>query len=264
MADEGDGLVVNVGHLMAYVDEQKAEGNASYKAGKHSDALASWQAALDAIAQAEGKPMRADDVQTVLRARSLLHSNRGQALMTMQFWRRAIQDLDAALSVDPTNAKALWRRYKSHRELKAWAAAEADLEALLAPELQQAAGPLLADAGLTAEKLAETRSELQQKRAAAEAEAAATFEDRVEEAAHKGIEQLRERFEEVTKRNGLHGNAALADELAAMLTRPGGVSVSHVANVYQIDDDDAALLVEWIQKAVAMRDELGYQTLDNI
>ena len=24
MADEGDGLVVNVGHLMAYVDEQKA------------------------------------------------------------------------------------------------------------------------------------------------------------------------------------------------------------------------------------------------
>ena len=71
------------------------------------------------------------------------------------------------------------------------------------------------------------------------AEAEASFEDRVEEAAHRGIEALRERFEEVTKRNGLHGNTELATELTDMIMRPGGVSVSHVANTYQIDDDDA-------------------------
>ena len=38
-SDEGP-LVVNVEHLMSYVDEQKAEGNAAYKAAKHSEALA--------------------------------------------------------------------------------------------------------------------------------------------------------------------------------------------------------------------------------
>ena len=261
---ESDELVVNVEHLMAYVDEQRAEGNAAFKAKKHSEALAAWQRALDAIGQAEGKPMRSADVQLILKARSLLHSNRGQALMSMEFWRRAISDLDAALRVDPTNAKALWRRYKSHRELKQWAEAEADLDALLEPAMQEAAGPLLADAGLGAEQLAETRAQLRQKRAEADAAAAASFEDRVEEAAHKGIEELRFKFEEVTKRNGLHGNTELATELGEMLTRPGGVSVSHVANVYQLDDDDAQVMVDWIQAACKMRDELGYQTLGAI
>ena len=171
-----------------------------------------------------------------------------------------LADLDAAVQLDPSNAKALWRRYKAHRELKSWAAAEADLEALLAPDLQQAAGPLLADAGLGAEQLAATRTELRERRAEAEAAAAASFDDRVEEAAHRGIEQLRERFEEVTRRNGLHGNTELSAELAEMITRPGGVSVSHVANVYQIDDDDAETLIEWVSKACQMRDQLGYQT----
>ena len=39
-------LVVNVEHLMAYVDEQREAGNAAYKAGRHSDALAAWQNGL--------------------------------------------------------------------------------------------------------------------------------------------------------------------------------------------------------------------------
>ena len=75
--------------------------------------------------------------------------------------------------------------------------------------------------------------------------------------AAKGIEQLRERFEAVTRRNGLHGNTDLSAELADMLTRPGGVTVQFVANVYQIDEDDAAVLIEWIQTAMRMHDELG-------
>ena len=86
----------------------------------------------------------------------------------------------------------------------------------------------------------------------------------MENAAHRSIEDLRGRFEEVTKRNGLHGNSELASELADMITRPGGVSVSHVANVYQIDDDDAETLIEWVKKACMMRDELGYNSLDAI
>ena len=55
----------------------------------------------------------------------------------------------------------------------------------------------------------------------------------------------RERFEEVTKENGLHGNKEFAAEIAEMLTRDGDENayartMQHLANVYQLDEDDAA------------------------
>lgn len=259
-----DGATVNVEHLMSYVDEQRAEGNTAYKAGKHSEALAAWQRGLDAVAQSEGLPMRREDVPTVVRARSLLHSNRGQCLITMQFWRRAIPELTEAVTVDPSNAKALWRRHKAHTHLKEWAEAEADLEALLAPGLQDAAGPLLADAGLGPDALKELRGQLAEKRLEAARVAEDTFEERLEEAAGKGLTELREQFQEVTRRNGLHGNTELAEELAGMITRPGGVSVGHLAATYQIDEDDALVLMKWTERACAMRDQLGYQSMANV
>ncbi len=135
-AEDPGPLVVNVAHLMAYVDEQRAAGNTAFKRKQYPAALAAWQRALDACEQADGKPMMVEDVQTVLHARAILHSNRGQALIDQEWWRRAVTELDEAVRIDPTNAKALWRRYRCHRQLKAWALAEADLEALLAPELQ--------------------------------------------------------------------------------------------------------------------------------
>ena len=72
-------------------------------------------------------------------------------------------------------------------------------------------------------QLAETRAELQELRRKAEAEAEETFEERMEEAAHKGLEELRTRFEEVTARNGLRNNQELSAELAEMITRPGPI-----------------------------------------
>lgn len=264
--------MVNVAHLMAYVDEQREEGNAAFKKKRHAEALAAWQRALDACAQADGKPMLVEDVQTVLRVSSVLHSNRGQALIEQEWWRRAVKELSEAVRIDPSNAKALWRRYRCHRHLAGqvreesdlaeakvlWAAAQADLEALNAPELQEAAGPLLAGAGLGPEQLEQALEEIREKRAAIERELAATFEERIEEKAHKGIEQLRERFEEVTRRNGLHGNKELSAEIADLMTREGGdKSVQFVANVYQIDEDDAAIMCDWIQTAMRMHEELG-------
>ena len=150
---------VNTEHLMAYVDEVRGEGNQAYKAGKLSEALSAWQRGLDAIAQVIDKdgqvklPIAKKDVEVVLRARSTLHGNRGQALMSKELWRRAIVDLSEALKVDRLNAKALWRRYRCHRALRHWAEAEADLEGLLDSELQEAAAPLLADAKMTPEKV---------------------------------------------------------------------------------------------------------------
>ena len=153
------GEAVNTEHLMAFVDEARGEGNQAYKAGKLSEALNAWQRGLDAIGQVIDKdgqvklPIAKRDVEVVLRARSTLHSNRGQALMSKEFWRRAIVDLSEAVKVDRLNAKALWRRYRCHRALRHWAEAEADLEALLDSELQEAAAPLLAEAKMTLEKV---------------------------------------------------------------------------------------------------------------
>lgn len=264
MAEDESTAVVNVGHLMAYVDEQREDGNAAFKKKDFSEALRAWQRGLDALAQCEGKPMRTADVPTVLKARTTLHSNKGQALISMEFWRRAITELTAAVTIDASNAKALWRRYKAHEALKQWAEAEADLEALLKPELQEGAGPLLAAAKLGPSQLSALRETLKERRAAADAEAEETLEDRMEEATAKGVAELRERFEEITQRYGLHGNKDLAAELAEMITRPEGVTPQFVAAVYQLDDDDAEVLLEWTRKACAMRDMLGYRTLDQV
>ena len=255
---------VNVEHLMGYVDEQREQGNAAYQAKRYSDALAAWQRALGAIGQAEGKPMRTADVAVVLRARTILHSNRGQALISMQFWRRAVQELTAALEIEPANAKALWRRYKANEALKAWGAAAADVEALLAPELLDVAAPLLAAAGLTVERLRHTCTQLHEQHLEAERAASESLVERAEDAAAKGLAELRAQFQDVTRRNGLHGDAELATELADMMTRPSGVSVGFLAAVYQIDEDDAEVLMRWTQAACRMRDELGYQSMAGV
>ena len=64
---------------------------------------------------------------------------------------------------------------------------------------------------------------------------------------------------QVIKRNGLRSDASLSEELAEMLTRPGGVTAAFVAAVYQIDEEDARVIMEWVKKACMMRDELGYE-----
>jgi len=252
-----DGLVVNVDHLLEYVKEQKDEGNTAFQAKRYTEALVAWQRGLDAIAQADGKPMHVNDMKLVLVVRSVLHSNRGQALMKMEFWRRAVLDLDEAVRVDPENVKAIWRRCKAHEALKQWSEAEADINLLLEPGLQANTGRLLEAAGLSPEQLQKERARLVEKRERADADAEETFEERAEEAAAKGLLELRERFEEVTARNGLHGNSELATELADMVTRPGGVTVEYVANVFQISDEDADILLQWVRKACVMQDALA-------
>ena len=93
--------------------------------------------------------------------------------------------------------------------------------------------------------------------------AASDAANRAEQAAAKGVEELRYQFEMVTRRNGLRGDE-LSSELADMITRPEGMTAQLLAATYQIDDDDAAVLLKWARAACQMRDELGYQGLDAI
>ena len=106
-------------------------------------------------------------------------------------------------------------------------------------------------------QLAETRAELQAQRRAAEEAAEESLVERLEDAAHRGLEELRERFEEVTARTGLRRSKDLSAELAEMITRPGGVTAAFVAAVYQIEEEDAQTILEWVKKACAMRDAIG-------
>jgi len=252
-----EGMVVNVEHLMAYVEEQKAEGNAAFKGKRYNEALAAWQRGLDAIAQSDGRPIHDDDVQLVMDVRSVLHSNRGQALISLEFWRRAVPDLDAAITFDPQNAKAIWRRCKVHEALKQWDEAEADVDRLLDLKTLPTLGELLEKAGVTEQKLEETRQRLATRREAADKAAAEALEAKAKAAEDNALHELREKFEEVTRRNGLHGNTELAAELADMVTRPGGVTAQFVAGVYQIDEEDAETLLAWVQQACLMKDALN-------
>ena len=87
------------------------------------------------------------------------------------------------------------------------------------------AAPLLAAAGLTVERLRHTCTQLHEQHLEAERAASESLVERAEDAAAKGLAELRAQFQDVTRRNGLHGDAELATELADMMTRPSGVSV---------------------------------------
>merc|ERR1712107_78135 len=83
------------------------------------------------------------------------------------------------------------------------------------------------------------------------------FEDRVEQVHDKGIIELREQFEEVIARNNLKGNNEIAAEMAEMISRDGGkITAEKLAHVYSIDEDDAEIMLKWMEKASFMQAEL--------
>jgi len=91
------------------------------------------------------------------------------------------------------------------------------------------------------------------------------FEQRVEEAQNKSIVLLREQFAEVIARNKLNkGQDEIAAEMAEYITRPDpktgetrkNIDASTLGNIYNIDEDDAKIMLEWITKAIAMQQML--------
>lgn len=63
------------------------------------------------------------------------------------------------------------------------------------------------------------------------------------------MKELKEKFEEVVQRNELKKNEELATEIADLIMRKGGkITAERVDNIYQIDEDDANILLKWIEK----------------
>lgn len=243
------GEVVNCDKLMEYVNEMRGGGSQLIKEKNFAEALVVYQQGLDAIAQCDGLPMLTSDVQRVCEAKSILHSNRAQVLMFQELHRRAVEDCSAAITVDPNNVKAWHRRATCYEKIGEMKLAMDDVSHLLEPSVLAAGADSLQKESLEA-WLARLRGKHE---ALAE-----TFEDRVDAAQDRGIIELREQFEEVIARNKLKGNDEIAAEMADLIDRHGGkMSAEMLAAVYSIDEDDADIMLRWMEKAALMQGELA-------
>jgi tetratricopeptide (TPR) repeat protein len=109
---------------MADWQAAKAEGNALYSKGDYRGAIAKYTEALghEGISDAD---------------RSTLLSNRAQALIKSHESIAAAEDCNAALALQPTNVKALFRRAVANEDLGSKAEAIADYQQVLKLEPAQ-------------------------------------------------------------------------------------------------------------------------------
>lgn len=128
-------------YVLSASAQLKDEGNALFKAGKHSEALAKYERAISNVGSSEVSSVAAllSEARALRRACLL---NSAAAALGAESWAKAIEAATVALAEDPGNAKALFRRgmarageAKSKKEKKegeeeeALAAAAADLRA---------------------------------------------------------------------------------------------------------------------------------------
>lgn len=249
VAEYEEGMTVNVDHLLAYVDEMREAGSKLIKEDNLKDALTVYQQGIGAIEQTEELPMAGDDVVKVVQARSILHSNRAQIFMLQELYRRAIDECNEACKIDINNAKGLYRRATAYEKIKEWAKAIEDVKLLQGREMLSRNSEFL-----NAEQLKTWQKKLEEKLA----EHDDTFEDRVEDAAARNLKDLREQFEEIVQKNGLKKNEEIAAEIADMIQRDGGtMTAEKLSAVYQIDEDDADVMLRWLQKSVEIHTILG-------
>lgn len=244
-----EGMVVNVDHLMSYVEEMREAGSKLIKEQNLKDALTVYQQGIDAIEQTEELPMAADDVVTVVQSRSILHSNRAQIFLMQELFQRAIKECDEACTVDPNNAKAFFRRATAFEKTKEWAKAVADVKHLQGKEILGRNADFL-----NLEQLKSWQEKLEVKLKEYDED----FDERMEEAGAKNLKELREQFDEVIQKNNLKSNEEIASEIADMIQRDGGkMTAEKLAAVYQLDEDDADIMLRWLQKSVEIHKILG-------
>ncbi|KAM4612745.1 mitochondrial import receptor subunit TOM34 isoform 2-T2 [Polymixia lowei] len=100
----------------------KEEGNALVKKGQHQKAIERYSQSL------KHNPT---EVTT--------YTNRALCYLSVKQYRAAVRDCDAALLIDTSNIKALYRRSQAHRELKDITSCVEDLNSLLEVEPKNSA-----------------------------------------------------------------------------------------------------------------------------
>ena len=100
---------------LAQVSALKDMGNSEFKAGQNKSAVISYKAAIE---KAESLPSK--DAATKEAARGLLvslNSNLAAAQLKLQAWEAAVEAASAALALEPSHAKALFRRGTARAKL---------------------------------------------------------------------------------------------------------------------------------------------------
>ena len=99
--------------LLQLLHKQKNAADANFKSQRYQDSAAKYSAALQVDS-------------TAVRWNAILHSNRAAAYMSMSKFEEAVRDCHAALSKDPSYARAYVRRARAHRALHDYASAVRD------------------------------------------------------------------------------------------------------------------------------------------
>eukprot|EP00397_Hematodinium_sp_SG-2012_P057676 GEMP01072327.1.p1 GENE.GEMP01072327.1~~GEMP01072327.1.p1 ORF type:complete len:263 (+),score=81.77 GEMP01072327.1:77-865(+) len=238
-ADPHDGKVVNCEKLMNWVTEHKNLGAEHYKKREYAKAVEFYEIAITAIDQTDGLPMDYEDVATVIQAKSQLLSNIANAYYQQALYQRCIDSATLAIARDPNNNKGNFWRAKGYEALKEYLKAIEDVKKL---------GELTSN--LTDADREEWIARLEKKQKAYDE----TFDERVEDAENRGIEAQREMFNEVVNRYGLQ-NDVMADEIGEYCTRKNPTAAG-LAAIYQMEEDDAATLMRWVNTAAALNKEL--------
>lgn len=96
------------------ITKLRESGNASYKAGKHGEALKMYDLAIKMAAERptwEASGLVREEMST-------LYNNRAQTLMAQQAWAEAAVDAETAIEMKKVgNVKAWWRRGQCLKEM---------------------------------------------------------------------------------------------------------------------------------------------------
>jgi len=233
--------VVNAEHLMSYVNEQKKEGTDFFMQKNYPKAIEQYMLCLGAIQQSEGLPMMIDDVRTVCSAKSAVLTNLANCYYRQEYWKRCVDSATSARNADGNNPKAPYWRAKGNEQIKKYLDAIEDVKLLEELKTQI----------IKKEERDEWIERLQKLQEKYDSE----FDDRIESFENSTINEARERFDEVVKRNGLR-NDELGNELADYIIRED-TSAKGLAAIYQIDEDDAEIMLKWITIACKMKEQLG-------
>ena len=119
--DHGDVEELPFEQVMLKVEEAKAKGNDLFKSASFVAARAEYDSGI-------GLLKRHDTVLAAVKLATTLHSNIAMCALKEESWDLAVKSCDEALSLDPSNLKALYRRGVAHGRLGDFVKGKADLQ----------------------------------------------------------------------------------------------------------------------------------------
>lgn len=220
----------------------KDSANGLVKQKKYPEAIHMYELGIERLDTADGHPMMRDEVEQIVKLKSVLYGNVAQCLLSQELYRRAITAVNSALELDEENVKNLYRRSQAREALKEWKSALEDSE-----KLQALGGGSLSKEALDA-RLEKLRCKLQAEEEEKAREAAESDDD-----GDIDLVALKDKFDAVVEKYDLKDGEA-AGELADWLTSgEWNITVKKVADRWHMEYADAASFLAWISKGLEFK-----------